>query len=398
MNKLTVDDLSLSNKRVFVTVDFNVPLTPDGTVADDLRVRAALPTIRRIISSGGFPVLMSHLGRPKGERKSEFSLQPVAQCLTGLLGSPVKFASDCVGAEVEEQSRLIEPSETLLLENLRFHIEETKNDPAFAEKLSRLGDVYVNDAFGTAHRAHASTEGVTKFFDQCAAGYLMEKELHYLIGALSNPARPFVAILGGAKISGKIDVIKNLFDKVDSILIGGAMAFTFFKAMGYEVGDSLLEEERVELAGEVLAEAKAKNVELILPVDIVVSDAADGSGEIWAVQSDGIPAGLKGLDIGEASIAGFENILSGAKTVVWNGPMGLFEVDKFATGTYRIARIIADITGRGAVTIVGGGDSASAVAKSGLQDKITHLSTGGGASLELLEGKTLPGLAALSDK
>jgi len=398
MNKLTVDDLSLSNKRVLVRVDFNVPLTPDGTVADDLRVRAALPTIRRIISSGGFPVLMSHLGRPKGERKSEFSLQPVAQCLTGLLGSPVKFASDCVGAEVEDQSRLIEPGETLLLENLRFHIEETKNDPAFAEKLSRLGDVYVNDAFGTAHRAHASTEGVTKFFDQCAAGYLMEKELHYLIGALSNPARPFVAILGGAKISGKIDVIKNLFDKVDSILIGGAMAFTFFKAMGYEVGDSLLEEERVELAGEVLAEAKAKNVELILPVDIVVSDAADGSGEIRTVQSDGIPAGLKGLDIGEASIAGFENILSGAKTVVWNGPMGLFEVDKFATGTYRIARRLADITGRGAVTIVGGGDSASAVAKSGLQDKITHISTGGGASLELLEGKTLPGLAALSDK
>ncbi|MFH1892539.1 MAG: phosphoglycerate kinase [Candidatus Zixiibacteriota bacterium] len=398
MNKLTIDDLSLSNKRVLVRVDFNVPLTPDGTVADDLRIRAALPTIKKIISSGGFPVLMSHLGRPKGERKSEFSLQPVAQCLTGLLSSPVKFASDCVGTEVEEQSRLLEPGETLLLENLRFHIEETKNDPGFAEKLSKLGDVYVNDAFGTAHRAHASTEGVTKFFDQCAAGYLMEKELQYLIGALSNPARPFVAILGGAKISGKIDVIKNLFDKVDSILIGGAMTFTFFKAMGYEVGDSLLEEDRVEMAGEVLAKAKAKNVELILPVDIVVSDAADGSGEIRTVPFDGIPAGLKGLDIGEASITRFEKILSGAKAVVWNGPMGLFEVDKFATGTYRIAKILADITGRGAVTIVGGGDSASAVAKSGLQDKITHISTGGGASLELLEGKTLPGLAALSDK
>jgi len=398
MNKLTIDDLSVVGKRVLVRVDFNVPITDDGSVANDLRIRAALPTIKKIISSGGLPILMSHLGRPKGERKSEFSLNPVAEALSGLLAGPVQFADDCVGDEVEEMSRSLKPGETLLLENLRFHIEETKNDPGFSEQLSKLGDVYVNDAFGTAHRAHASTEGVTKFFDQCAAGYLMQKELKYLVGALANPARPFVAILGGAKISGKIDVIKNLFGKVDSILIGGAMTFTFFKAMGYEVGGSLLEEDRIDMAGEVLKEAKQKNVELVLPEDIVVSKDADGSEEIRTVAANAIPADMKGLDIGVATVAHFEKILSGAKTVVWNGPMGLFEVDAFAAGTYKIAEILAEITDKGAVTIVGGGDSASAVAKSGLEAKISHISTGGGASLELLEGKTLPGLAALSDK
>ena len=398
MNKLTVDNLELSGKRALVRVDFNVPLSPDGEITNDLRIKAALPTIKKIISSGGYPILMSHLGRPKGKRKPEFSLRPVAECLSGLLGSPVEFASDCIGPDIEQASKSLKPSETLLLENLRFHKEETENDEGFSESLSKLGDVYVNDAFGTAHRAHASTTGVTKFFDKCAAGYLMEKELQYLVGALSDPVRPFVAVLGGAKISGKIDVIKNLFDKVDTILIGGAMAFTFFKAMKYEVGDSLIEPDRIEMAKDILDEAKAKNVSLLLPEDIVVSEASDGSADIKTVSADRIPVGLKGLDIGEATIAHFGKILSGAKTVVWNGPMGLFEVDKFAVGTNKVAELLAEITAKGAVTIVGGGDSAAAVTDSGLADKITHISTGGGASLELLEGKTLPGVAALTDK
>jgi phosphoglycerate kinase len=398
MNKLTIDDIELSGKRVLVRVDFNVPLTPDGSVANDLRVRAALPTIKKIISSGGFPILISHLGRPKGERKPEFSLEPVAGCLAGLLGSPVKFAHECIGPEIEELSRSLEPDETLLLETLRFHTEETKNDEQFSESLSKLGDSYVSDAFGTAHRAHASTAGVTKFFDKCAAGYLMEKELRYLAGALANPARPFVAILGGAKISGKIDVIRNLFDRVDTIAIGGAMAFTFFKAMDCKVGDSLVETDRIEMAKEILEESKSESIEFVLPEDVVVSEASDGSADARTVAANAIPPGYKGLDIGEASIARLKKVISAAKTVVWNGPMGLFEVDKFAVGTNRTAELLAEATSRGAVTIVGGGDSAAAVAKSGLSDKITHISTGGGASLELLEGKTLPGIAALTDK
>jgi phosphoglycerate kinase len=398
MNKLTVDDLELSGKRVLMRVDFNVPLTADGSVADDMRIRAALPTIRKVISSGGFPVIMSHLGRPKGERKPEFSLEPVAKCLSGLLGGPVRFVDDCVGSDVTEQSQSLEPGETLLLENLRYHIEETENDEGFAENLSKLGDVYVNDAFGTAHRAHASTVGVTRFFDACAAGYLIEKELTYLADALADPARPFVAILGGAKISGKIDVITNLFDKVDTILIGGAMAFTFLKARGYEIGDSLLEPDRVEMAREILQKAESERVALLLPSDIVVSQAADGSAEVRTVAADAIPPGHKGLDIGEATVTKLKEILLEAKTVIWNGPMGLFEVARFAIGTYRIAELLAEITQKGALTIVGGGDSAAAIAKAGLSDKVTHVSTGGGASLELLEGKSLPGIAALTDK
>ncbi len=398
MNKLIVDDLDLIGKRVLMRVDFNVPLTSDGDVANDLRVQAVLPTIRKIISSGGKPVLMSHLGRPKGERKPEFSLEPIAACLSGLLGSPVTFASDCIGDEIVEQSKALEAGETMLVENVRFYKGETDNDDGFAKSLSELGDLYVNDAFGTAHRAHASTVGVTKYFDRCAAGYLMQKEIQYLVGALDKPARPFVAILGGAKISGKIDVIKNLFDKVDAILIGGAMMFTFFKAMGYETGESLVEDERIDVAKSVLEDAKALSVDLVLPEDVVVSEAADGSAAIRTVDVRSIPAGFKGLDIGEKSIDKFRSIISNAKTVVWNGPMGLFEVEQFAAGTNAIAQALADLTSSGAVTIVGGGDSAAAVAKSGLQERITHISTGGGASLELLEGKTLPGLAALTDK
>lgn len=398
MKKLTIDDIELSGKRVLVRVDFNVPLNPDRSVANDLRIRAALPTIRKIISSGGFPILMSHLGRPKGERKPEFSLEPVAGCLAGLLGGPVKFSDDCIGEDIEEQSKSLKSGETLLLENLRFYAEETENDAAFAESLSKLGDVYVNDAFGTAHRAHASTAGVTEFFDTCAAGYLMQKELEYLDAALANPDRPFVAILGGAKISGKIDVIRNLFDKVDTIAIGGAMAFTFFKAMGYEVGDSLIEPDRIDMAKEILAEAKSKGVDFILPEDVVISEAADGSADARAVAADSMPSGFKGLDIGDAAIAKLKSVIAEAKTVVWNGPMGLFEVEKFAVGTNRVAELLAEITSQGAVTIVGGGDSAAAVMKAGLSDKISHISTGGGASLELLEGKTLPGIASLTDK
>jgi len=397
MDKLTIDDLDLAGKRVLVRVDFNVPVK-DGKVADDLRVRSAAPTISSIIKSGGFPILMSHLGRPKGERIDKFSLEPVVSCLSGILGNPVKFAGDCVGDDVVAQSKSLGDSETLLLENLRFHKEETDNDAGFAKQLAENGDLYVNDAFGTAHRAHASTVGVTQYFDKCAAGYLIQKELKYLVNALDNPERPFVAILGGAKISGKIDVIRNLFGKVDSILIGGAMAFTFFKAKGWEVGNSLLEEDRVDMAREILDEAESKGVDLQLPVDIVVSDKDDGSADAKTVSADAIPSGLKGLDVGEKTLEEFESVLSKAKTVVWNGPMGLFEVDRFARGTYEMAEILSRISGTGAITIVGGGDSASAVAKAGVQEKISHISTGGGASLELLEGKELPGIAALTNK
>ncbi len=397
MEKLTIDDLDLVGKRVLVRVDFNVPIR-DGKVADDLRVRSAVPTINKIIKSGGFPVLMSHLGRPKGERDDDFSLEPVASCLAGILGSPVRFSNECIGEDIVDQTRSLQSSESIVLENLRFHEGEKKNDPKFAEELAKNGDLYVNDAFGTAHRAHASTVGVTKHFDQCASGYLIQKELQYLVNALEKPERPFVAILGGAKISGKIDVIRNLFDKVDSILIGGAMAFTFFKAKGWEVGDSLVEEERVDMAGEILSEAESKGIDLVLPVDIVVSEKDDGSADAATVSADSIPSGKKGLDVGEKTLEQFEKILCESKTVVWNGPMGLFEVDKFAKGTYEIAEILSRISGKGAITIVGGGDSASAVKKAGVQDKISHISTGGGASLELLEGKELPGIAALTDK
>lgn len=397
MEKLTIDDLDLAGKRVLVRVDFNVPIK-DGKVADDLRVRSAVPTINKIIKSGGFPVLMSHLGRPKGERDDKLSLEPVASCLSGVLGSPVRFANDCIGEDIVNQTRSLQSSESIVLENLRFHEGEKKNDPDFAAELAKNGDLYVNDAFGTAHRAHASTVGVTKHFDQCASGYLIQKELKYLVNALEKPERPFVAILGGAKISGKIDVIRNLFDKVDAILIGGAMAFTFYKAKGWEVGESLVEEERVDMAGEILSEAESKGVDLVLPVDIVVSEKDDGSADADTVSADSIPSGKIGLDVGEKTLGHFEEILSKSKTVVWNGPMGLFEVDKFAKGTYKIAEILSRISGKGAITIVGGGDSASAVKKAGVQDKISHISTGGGASLELLEGKELPGIAALTDK
>jgi len=398
MNKLTVEDLNLQDKRVLMRVDFNVPLE-NGKVADDTRIKAALPTIEYILKKGGKLILMSHLGRPKGQRVPEMSLKPCAAVLGELLGRDVAFVDDCVGATVESAADKLEPGNLLLLENLRYYNEETDNDPGFAEKLAKLGDLYVNDAFGTAHRAHASTEGVTHFFDQCAAGYLMTKELDYLGNVMENPVRPFVAILGGAKISGKIDVLTHLLPKVDKVIIGGGMAYTFFKAQGLEIGKSLLEADKVEYAKEILTQAGDK---IVLPVDCQVTDFFDFGarklGELKQVGTDAIPADWEGLDIGSKSIDKFRSVLSQARTVVWNGPMGVFEIAETAKGTYAIAGLLADVTAGGATTVIGGGDSASAIEKAGVADKVSHVSTGGGASLEFMEGKILPGVAALTDK
>jgi 3-phosphoglycerate kinase len=397
MNKLTIDDLKLKDKRVLVRVDFNVPLNEKKEVADDTRIVESLPTIKKILAEGGKAILMSHLGRPKG-KDPNLSLAPVAKRLEKLLGKPVKFVDDCIGGKVEKAVSELKSGECLLLENLRFYSQEEKNDPEFAKSLAKLGDVYVNDAFGTAHRAHASTEGVTKYFKECAAGYLMQKELKYLSMALSQPKRPFVAILGGSKISGKIDVIKNLMDKVDTLLIGGGMAFTFYKALGKEIGSSLVETDKIELAKEILQEADKKKVDLELPLDFVIASEAKEDAVTKVVDKDNIPAGWKGLDIGPKTEELFKQKIKKANTVVWNGPMGVFEVDKFAKGTMAVAKELAEVTRKNAVTIVGGGDSVAALAKANLQKKMTHVSTGGGASLEFLEGKTLPGIAALTDK
>jgi phosphoglycerate kinase len=397
MNKLTIDDLQVAGRKVLMRVDFNVPLK-EGVVKDDLRIRASLPSINKIVLSGGKLILMSHLGRPDGKVVAKMSLKPVAAALEKLSGHRVYFANDCVGPEAEQAAAALKNGEILLLENLRFHPEEEENNPDFAQKLAYLGDVYVNDAFGTAHRAHASTEGVTRYFDQSAAGYLMKKELDYLGAALASPKRPFVALLGGAKISGKIDVITNLLNKVDKIIIGGGMAFTFEKAMGQEIGGSLLEADKVELAGQVLKDAAVKNVKLVLPVDFACAAEIADTAEVTNCPAGQIPANLKGLDIGAETIKLFAAELAECKTVVWNGPMGVFETEKFAVGTMKMAQVLADLTATGAITIVGGGDSAAAVAKAGLEDKFSHVSTGGGASLEFLEGKVLPGVAALTDR
>lgn len=398
MKKLTVEDLELKDKRVLMRVDFNVPLE-DGRVANDRRIQAALPTIKYIMEKGGRLILMSHLGRPDGKRVPEMSLKPCVAVLKKMLGKDVAFAEDCIGEAAEGAAGRLAAGDVLLLENLRFYKEETDNAPDFSKKLAALGDVYVNDAFGTAHRAHASTEGVTHYFDQCAAGFLMMKELEYLGGVIENPDRPFAAILGGAKISGKIDVITNLLPKVDKVIIGGGMAFTFFKAQGLEIGNSLLEADKVDTAKDIMARAGDK---LVFPIDCKISDSFDFKarkiGTLKEVASDAIPAGWEGLDIGSKSIEKFRSILSGVQTVIWNGPMGVFEIPQTAEGTYAIAKLLAEVTERGAVTVIGGGDSASAVAKAGVADKVSHVSTGGGASLEFIEGKTLPGVAALTDK
>jgi len=397
MKKLTIDNVNLKDKRVLVRVDFNVPLNENQKITNDIRIRASLPTINKIINDGGKAILMSHLGRPKGERKPEFSLKPAAVRLGEFLGEEVLIVNDCVGEEVEAVVNRMKPGDVLVLENVRFHNGETKNDADFAKQLAQLGDVYINDAFGSAHRAHASTEGVTKFIETCAAGYLMEKEIDYLGSALVNPERPYCAILGGAKISGKIDVINNLMDKVDTLIVGGGMAFTFLKAQGKEIGKSLLEEEKLELAKDILATLQNSKAKFLLPVDVVAAEEFRNDSAFETVSVDNIPASKMGLDIGPETIKLFTDELLKSKTIVWNGPMGVFEMDNFAKGTIAIAQALVKATEKGAVTVVGGGDSVAAISKAKLEDKVSHVSTGGGASLEFLEGKILPGVAALND-
>ena len=391
MSKLTIQDLDLEGKRVFVRVDFNVPIK-DAKVMDDLRIREALPTIRYGIEHGAILVLASHLGRPKGKPKPEFSLAPVAARLSELLGKKVLFANDCIGPEVAKVVNSAKPGEVILLENLRFHPEEEANESGFASQLAALTPIYVNDAFGSAHRAHASTEGITHHVQQAAAGFLMEKELCHLGGALGSPQRPFVAILGGAKISDKIEVIENLLGKVDRLLIGGAMMFTFLKSQGKKIGESLCEDDKLDLARGLLAKAKSL---ISLPTDAVAAKGLEDEISAHVVPSGGIPEGEMGLDIGPQTVADYSEIIRSAKTIVWNGPMGVFEKDAFASGTINVAKAVANSQ---AVSIIGGGDSAAAVVRAGVADRITHISTGGGASLEFLAGQTLPGVAALTDK
>ncbi len=393
--KKTVKDVDVRSKRVLVRVDYNVPLDANGNVSDDKRITASLPTINYLLEQGARIILCSHLGRPKGEVKKEFSLAPVAKRLKELLpGVNIYFASDCIGEEAERKAAALKDGEILLLENLRFHKEEEKNDPEFAKKLASLAEIYVNDAFGTVHRAHASTAGVAAYLP-AVAGFLIGKELSIMGGALESPERPFVAILGGAKVADKIGVITNLLNKCDTLLIGGGMAYTFFKAMGYEIGDSLLDAESIDLAKQLMETAKEKGVKLLLPVDTVVAKAFAADAEHMTVASNAIPAGWQGLDIGEKTRELFAAEIKNAKTVIWNGPMGVFEFPEFAKGTEAVAKACAEC---GGTTIIGGGDSASAVKKLGYADKMTHISTGGGASLEFLEGKVLPGVAALNDK
>jgi phosphoglycerate kinase len=394
--KRTLRHLAPEGKRVLMRVDFNVPVK-SGEVTDDTRIVGALPSIRYLLQKRARLVLMSHLGRPKGKPQAEFSLKPVANRLTRLLRQPVECAPDCVGPETSRLAASLADAQVLLLENLRFHAEEEANDSAFARSLAELGDMYVNDAFGTAHRAHASTEGVTHHLHPAVAGFLMEKELEYLGRALDRPDRPFVAVIGGAKISGKIDVLTSMLERVDRLLVGGAMMFTFFRAMGVATGRSLVEDDRVDMARAVIDGAKRRGVDLLLPVDCVVSTATDGSAPSSVVASDAIGASYIGVDIGPATVERFDQALHDARSVVWNGPMGIFEVEAFAEGTRSVARSIASAGTRGAMTIVGGGDSVAAVQQLGLADAFSHLSTGGGASLEFLEGKILPGVAALDD-
>ncbi len=398
MDKLTINDLDLKGKRVFIRVDFNVPLK-DAVVTDDTRIRETLPTLRLAIQKGGRLVLASHLGRPKGGPDSKFSLKPAARKLEELLGKPVAFALDCVGPGAEGQSKALRDGEVLVLENVRFHPEEEKNDEAFSKQLAALCDgLFVCDAFGSAHRAHASVVGITRFVKQSAAGLLMEKELAYLGKALTNPARPFVAILGGAKVSDKIEVVENLMKIADVMLIGGGMAYTFLKADGQPIGKSLVEDDKLELARRLRDEARQKKFALLLPVDHVVGAEFKADTAARTVSVSATPDGWMGLDIGPKTIETYRQKIAGAKTIVWNGPMGVFEMPAFAKGTLEVAKAIAAATSSGATSIVGGGDSVAAVHQSGVADKISHISTGGGASLEYLGGRKLPGVEALTNK
>jgi phosphoglycerate kinase len=393
VTKYTVQDLALKGKRVFLRVDLNVPVDESGKITSDNRIRAVLPTINYVLEQGGIPILASHFGRPKGQPNPKYSLKPVAERLSALIGRPVKLAPDCVGPETEGIVKSAVPGDIVLLENLRFHAEEEKNDPAFAGSLARLADYYVNDAFGAAHRAHASTEGMAHLFPTPAAGLLMEKEITYLSGVLETPVKPFVAIIGGAKVSDKLDVIKNLATKVDRLLLGGGLVFNFFKAKGYEIGKSLHEDEMMDATRALLNEPKVR-----LPEDVTVGSAPDKTAQARNVLCREIPKDWYGLDIGTAAAADYAGMARAAKTIVWAGPLGMFEVDQFANGTRAVAQAVAEATAQGATSVVGGGDTGAALAKFGLKQQVSHVSTGGGACLEFLEGRNLPGIAALKDK
>jgi phosphoglycerate kinase len=398
MSKLTIQDLDLRGKRVFIRADFNVPLK-DGVVTDDTRIRETLPTLKLAMEKGGRLVLASHLGRPKGGPDPKYSLKPAAKKLEELLGRPVAFAADCVGADAEAKSGALEDGDVVLLENVRFHPEEEKNDQAFSKQLAALCDgVFVCDAFGSAHRAHASVVGITKFVKQAAAGLLMEKEISYIGQAISNPTRPFVAIIGGAKVSDKIEVVENLMRIADAMLIGGGMAYTFLKGQGLSIGKSLVEEDKLDLARKIFSDAKQKNFKLLLPLDNVVAAEFKADAPAKTVDVGAIAAEQMGLDIGPKTVAAYSAEIAKAKTIVWNGPMGVFEMPAFANGTLAIAQAVASATTSGAISIVGGGDSVAAIHQSGLARKISHISTGGGASLEFLGGRKLPGVEALTDK
>ncbi len=397
MNKKTIRDIDVADKRVLVRVDFNVPMDAQRHITDDTRIRAALPTIRSLLDKGAAVILMSHLGRPKGEVNTQYSLAPAAQRLSDLLGRTVQMAPDCIGPQVEAQAQALRPGQVLMLENLRFHKEEEKNDAAFARQLASLADVYVNDAFGSAHRAHASTEGVTHVLPG-VAGFLMEKEINYLGSALEHPRRPFVSIVGGAKVSDKIMVLERLIGMVDTLLIGGGMANTFLKAQGDEIGDSLFEESKVETARDLMTKARQRGLELLLPVDVVVADRFEAGADTRLVASKQVEPGWRIMDIGPQTMAAFQQALADAQTIVFNGTLGVAEWPAFARGTDAIIAALAERTRAGATTIIGGGDSAAAVEQAGAADKMSHVSTGGGASLEFLEGRTLPGVAALQEK
>ncbi len=397
MAKLTLNDIDVNGKKVLMRVDFNVPII-DGKITDDNRVRAALPSINHVLENGGLLILTSHLGRPKGEKNPEFSLKPVADHLGNLIDAPVHFASDCIGEAATSVIDAAKPGEVVVLENVRFYKEETENDEEFSKKLAVHADLFVNDAFGSSHRAHASVAGVTRYLQPAASGYLLEKEIKYLNDSINDPERPFVAILGGAKVSDKIPVIRQLISKVDTIIIGGGMAYTFLVANGKSVGKSLLQQEMVPTAKELMEEAKAAGVNLMLPFDFVIADDFSNDANQEVVDEDNIKDGWEALDIGPQSAIAFGNTIKAAKTVVWNGPMGVFEMPSFAEGTNAVAQALVEATEFGATSIIGGGDSASAIKNAGLSDKVSHVSTGGGASLEFLEGKELPGVSSLTDK